>query len=92
VFIDYNRNTGGSAGKKVRFLGDPIPMIVDNNLASLWVIPKNNGDIKLDQGGTQKLLLWSSLTTSILGQVAGSNPAAPATYPYHCSLSILKQE
>ncbi|MHA1138098.1 MAG: hypothetical protein ACTSSE_16590 [Candidatus Thorarchaeota archaeon] len=48
-------------------------MNVDNNLARLWVTPKDDGDIRLYQGGIQKLLSWSSLTTSMSGQVASSN-------------------
>ncbi len=49
-------------------------MIADNNLAALWVTPKNDGDIRLDKGRTQKFSSWSSLTTSKPGQAAGSNP------------------
>ena len=49
-------------------------MIDDNNLAALWVTPKNDGDIGLDKGRTQKFLSWSLLTTSKLGHAAGSNP------------------
>jgi hypothetical protein len=49
-------------------------MTADNNLAALWVTPKNDGDIGLGKGRTQKFSSWSSLTTSKLGQAAGSNP------------------
>jgi len=32
-------------------------MIDDDTLANLWVTPKNDGDIRLDQGRTQKFII-----------------------------------